>query len=63
MAAHGNILNEAVPGNPPAKAFVKFYTANHIKLTSEGQYIMLRHYCCTCLFHYLMALIFKLNVN
>lgn len=37
---HGNILHDAVSGNLPAKAFVKFYAANHIKLTSEGQNIM-----------------------
>lgn len=45
MAMHGNILNDAVSGNPPAKAFVKFYAANHIKVTSKGQDIM-SCYCC-----------------
>lgn len=45
MVARGNILNDAVSGNPPAKAFAKCYAANHIKLTSEGQDIMFC-YCC-----------------
>lgn len=63
MAVRGNILNDAVSGNPPVKAFVKFYAANHIKLTSEAQDIMFCYYRCICLFCYLMALILKLNLN
>lgn len=63
MAVHSNILNDAVSGNLPVKAFVKFYAANHIKLTSEGRDIMSCYYCCICLFCYLMAPIFKFNLN
>lgn len=62
---HGNILNDAVSGNLPAKAFVKFSTANHIKLTSYGQNIWAEHngllLLCICLFYFLMALILSLN--
>lgn len=63
MAVCGNILNDAVSGNPPAKAFVKFYAINHITLTSEGQDIMF-YYCCVFVcFYYLIALILKLKLN
>lgn len=47
MAACGNILNDAVSGNLPVKAFVKFSAVNHIKLTSEGQDIV---FCYCCMF-------------
>lgn len=63
MAVHGNKLNDAVSGNPPAKAFVKFYAANHIQLTSEGQDKMFCYYRCICLFCYLTALVSKFNLN
>ena len=63
MAVCGNILNDAVSGNPPAIAFVKFYTINHITLTFEGQDIMF-YYCCVFVcFYYLIALILKLKLN